>query len=295
MSTILDLKRLLLPAILLSASLLVQSKDATARTLYVNNRVGSDRFNGVAPEAVNRQTGPVATIGRALKLARRSDIISLADTGVPYYESISLVGGRHSGTGERPFMIAGNGATLSGAIAVPETAWQQVGTDFWQLKPYRKGYYQLILDGKAVREVRPQPDENWTEVPKLPEGSWCAFRGAIYYQAERLVEPKSMNFAFAQHGCGITLYAARNVLVDNLRIEHFRVDGVNANDHATDVVLNGVLIVENGRAGLTVAGTSLVAVVGCQIERNRDESILLKEAAALVVQRTQLDAEPTQQ
>ena len=41
------------------------------------------------------------------------DIISLADTGVPYYESISLVGTRHSGTGERPFMILGNGATLS--------------------------------------------------------------------------------------------------------------------------------------------------------------------------------------
>ena len=134
MSTILNFKRVLLPAILLSASLLAHSKDAAARTLYVNNRVGSDRFNGVAPEAVNRQTGPVATIGRALKLAKRSDIISLADTGVPYYESISLVGTRHSGTGERPFMIVGNGATLSGAIAVPETAWQQVGKDLWKLK-----------------------------------------------------------------------------------------------------------------------------------------------------------------
>ncbi|MBC8289872.1 MAG: right-handed parallel beta-helix repeat-containing protein [Planctomycetes bacterium] len=283
-----------LPFLVLASTLLAAVEDAAARTFYVNNRLGSDRFNGVAAEAVNRQTGPVATIGRALKLARSSDIISLADTGIPYYESISLVGVRHSGTAARPFTILGNGASLSGAIRVPETAWQQVGTDLWQLKPYRKGHYQLILDGKAVPEVRPQPDEKWTEVPELPVGSWCAFRGAIHYQAERLIEPESMNFAFAQRTTGITFYGVRNVFVDNLKVEHFRIDGANANDRATDVVLSGVLIVENGRAGLTVAGTSLVAVVGCRIERNRDESILLKEAAALVAQETRLDVPPTQ-
>lgn len=279
---------------LLVATALIQLNEASARTLYVNNRIGSDRFNGVTAEAINRKTGPVASIGRALKLAGPSDIISLADTGVPYYEAISLVGTRHSGTAQKPFTILGNGATLSGAFAVPETAWQQVGTDLWQLKPYRKGHYQLILDGKAVPEVRPQPDEQWTEVPAIPVGSWCAFRGAIYYHAERLVEPESMNFAFAQRMSGITFFSVKNIIVDNLKVEHFRIDGVQASDHATDIVLRGVLIVENGRAGLTVGGTSLVALVGCQIERNRDESILIREAAALVVQDTQIDAEPTQ-
>lgn len=265
-----------------------------AGTIYVNNRIGSDAYNGIRDQAVNEKTGPVKTIRRALKLAGRSDVISLANTGVPYYEAISLVGTRHSGPDNQPFTILGNGATLSGAMAVPETAWQQVGSDLWQLKPYRKGHYQLVLDGKAVPEVKRPPDETWSEVPAMPPGNWCAFKGAIYYQAERLVEPDSLGFGVARHSCGITLYGVNNVIIDNLIVQHFRVDGINVNDHAKDVVLRGVVLKENGRAGLTVAGTSLVAVLESQIERNREHSILLKEAAALVVDRTQLDVEPDQ-
>lgn len=275
--------------------LLSLSEHAQARVIHVNNSVGSDRYNGVFAEAINAETGPVASIGKALRLAGPSDVISIADTGVPYYEALSLVGTRHSGTAQRPFTILGNGATLSGVIAVPETAWQQVGDELWQLKPHRKGLYQLILDSKAVSEVRPAEGQNWTAVPPLPVGTWCAFRGAIYYHAEPRVEPESMNFGIARKSCGITLYGVKNVLVENLKVEHFRVDGVNANDRATDVVLRGVSLVENARSGLTIAGTSLVAVVQCQIERNREYSILLKEAAALVVQETLTDVEPTQE
>jgi hypothetical protein len=277
------------------ASFLIASQRTDAGTIYVNNRLGSDAYNGIQAEAITEQTGPVRTIGRALKLAGRSDVISLANTGVPYYESISLVGSKHSGPAMQPFTILGNGATLSGAMAVPETAWQQVGSDLWRLKPYRKGHYQLILDGKAVSEVKRPAGTTWTEVPEMPPGSWCAFKGAMYFQAERLAEPESMRFGLARHSCGITLYGVNNVVIDNLTIQHFRIDGVNANDHAKDVVLQRVVLTENGRAGLTVAGTSLVAVLQSRIERNREHSILLKEAAALVVVETQLDAEPDQQ
>ena len=103
-----------------------------------------------------------------------------------------------------------------------------------------------------------------------------------------------MRFGIARHSCGITFYGVNNVVVDNLTVQHFRIDGINANDHAKDVVLREVTLIENGRAGLTVSGTSLVALLECRIERNREHSILLKEAAALVVDRTQLDAEPDQ-
>ena len=275
-------------------SFLIPSRRTDAGTIYVNNRLGSDACNGIRAEAITEQTGPVKTIGRALKLAGRSDVISLANTGVPYYESISLVGSKHSGPVQQPFTILGNGATLSGAMAVPETAWQQVGSDLWQLKPYRKGHYQLILDGKAVSEVKRPAGKTWTEVPEMPPVSWCAFKGAMYFQAERLDDPESMRFGLARQACGITFYGVNNVVIDNLTIQHFRIDGVNASDHAKDVVLQNVVLTENGRAGLTVAGTSLVAVLQSRIERNREHSILLKEAAALVIDETILDVEPDQ-
>lgn len=280
--------------VLVVVSVHVASGTTRAATIYVNNRTGSDAYNGIRDEAINEKTGPVKSIRRALKLAGPSAVISVANTGVPYYEAISLVGSKHSGPAQQPFTILGNGATLSGAMAVPETAWQQVGNDLWRLKPYRKGHYQLILDGKAVPELKQAASETWTKVPEVPVGSWCAFKGAIYYHAERLVEPESMRFGIARHSCGITFYGVNNVVVDNLTVQHFRIDGINANDHAKDVVLREVTLIENGRAGLTVAGTSLVALLECRIERNREHSILLKEAAALVVDRTQLDAEPDQ-
>jgi hypothetical protein len=280
--------------VLVVVSVHVASGTTRAATIYVNNRTGSDAYNGIRDEAINEKTGPVKSIRRALKLAGPSDVISLANTGVPYYEAISLVGSKHSGPVQQPFTILGNGATLSGAMAVPETAWQQVGNDLWRLNPYRKGHYQLILDGKAVPELKRAASETWTKVPEVPVGSWCAFKGAIYYHAERQVEPESMRFGIARHSCGITFYGVNNVVVDNLTVQHFRIDGINANDHAKDVVLREVTLIENGRAGLTVSGTSLVALLECRIERNREHSILLKEAAALVVDRTQLDAEPDQ-
>ena len=283
------------PLLILAVSLAGPAADTRAGTLFVNNRMGSDRYNGSTEKAINDSSGPVRTIQRALQLAGTSDIISLANTGVPYYESLTLCGTRHSGTERHPFTIVGNGSVLSGAIAVPETAWQQVGDHLWQLKPYRKGHYQLILNGKAVPELRRKANENRATVPDLPSGTWCAFRGAIYYRSERRTEPESMPFGFAQRGCGMTLYSVRNVLVQNVSIQHFRIDGVNAADQATDVVLTGVHLIENGRSGLAVGGTSLVAVVRGRVRGNRSHSVLLKEAAALVVRESEFDQPPVQQ
>ncbi|MFP6764631.1 MAG: hypothetical protein VB858_13475, partial [Planctomycetaceae bacterium] len=71
------------------------ASDVRAETLYVNNRMGRDHNNGTQEKSVNETTGPVRTIQRALKLAGASDVISIANTGTPYYESITLYGPRH--------------------------------------------------------------------------------------------------------------------------------------------------------------------------------------------------------
>ena len=281
--------------LILSMPLVRPAADTHAATLYVNNRMGSDRHNGSLQKTINEHSGPVRTIQRALQLAGTSDVISLANTGLPYYESITLCGSRHSGTERYPFTILGNGAVLSGAIGIPETAWQQVGDHLWQLKPYRKGHYQLILNGIAAPEIQRPAQDTWSTVPELPAGSWCAFRGAIYYRSANRTEPESMPFSLAQRSCGLTLYSVRNVLVRDLTIQHFRIDGVNAADQATDVVLTDVQLTENGRSGLTVAGTSLVAVVQTAVKGNRKYSVLLKEAAALVAREAEFDLPPVQQ
>ena len=130
----------------------ILSDCCTAGVIYVDNRKGSDALNGAFSNLVDIRSGPVRTICRGLQLAANGDTIVLANNGMLYFESIQLVGNRHSGFGKRMFTIIGNGAIIDGAQRVPPAAWMPVAGDLWKLVPWWKGLYQLILDDRPVTE-----------------------------------------------------------------------------------------------------------------------------------------------
>jgi nitrous oxidase accessory protein NosD len=283
--------RLTLPA--LALALFAAPCSLLAENIFVNNATGLDRNDGSAAETVGTFAGPVRTISRALQLAKPSDAIVLANSGTPYFDEVTIDGRRLSGTEVRPFRIVGNGAVLSGAMTLPPGAWEEVGRDLWRVRPHRKGHYQLLRDGAAVSEVRQGADENWTELPELAENQWCVWKGAIYLHAEHNADPGEQNFGIARGQCGITLHAVRHVRISDLTIQHYRLDGINVHDRASDVTLSNVALVENGRSGLTVTGSSTVRIAGAETRANREHSMLIQEAAAVDVQETVFDAEPT--
>jgi hypothetical protein len=266
---------------------------ADAAVFYVNNRTGADRNDGVVETPLTVLTGPVKSISRALHLASFGDTIIVANTGVPYYDHLTLQGEKHSGNPFRPFRIIGNGATLTGAMVVPQRAWREADRDVWMLIPFRKGHFQLVRDGKALVEVRPAADEKWTSVPDLQVNEWCVWHSAIYYKSERLVEPWTLNMSIARRSCGITVFAAHDIIISDLTIQHYRLDGVNLHDLALDVQLRKLTLRENGRAGFAIGGSSTALVSGSDVERNRDHSVLIQEAAAVAIDDCILDAEPT--
>ncbi|MBI1310852.1 hypothetical protein GC176_06050 [bacterium] len=263
-----------------------------AENIFVNNETGADRNDGSASETIGTFAGPVRTISRALRLASQSDVIVLANTGAPYFDEVTLDGRRASGSAARPFRVEGNGAVLSGAMALPFEAWEEVGSDLWKVTPYRKGHYQLVKDGAAVSELRATEGGVWHELPELNENQWCVWRGVMYFQAEHNADPREQSFGIAQKQCGITLCDVRHVVISNLTIQHFRLDGINVHDRASNVTLRNVTLVENGRAGLTVAGSSRVRVIGAETRANRDFSMLIQEAAGVDVEDAVFDAEP---
>lgn len=268
-------------------------QSAGAAVFYVNNRTGSERNDGLVDKPLNVLTGPVKSISRALQLAESGDTIEVANTGVPYYDNLTLQGTKHSGHADRPFTIVGNGATLTGAMIVPSGAWAEVGRDLWKLVPYRKGYFQLVRDGKALSELRPDSGEEWNSVPKLQTNEWCVWHGAVYYQSERLVSPSTLHMSIARRSCGITIFAARHIVISDLTIQHFRLDGVNLHDLATNVQLRNITLRENGRSGLAIGGSSTAQVILSDIHRNRDHSVLIRETSALAIDDCILDADPT--
>jgi len=283
--------RLTLTALLLA--LFATPGSVFAENIYVNNATGADRNDGSASETVGVFAGPVRTITRALRLAGPSDAIVLANSGTPYFDEVTIDGRRLSGSEARPFRIVGNGAVLSGAMALPAGAWEEVGRDLWRVRPYRKGHYQLVKDGAAVSERRQAAGESWNELPDLDENQWCAWKGAIYLHSEHNVDPNEQNFGIARGQCGITLHSVRHVEIADLTVQHYRLDGINVHDRASNVTLRNVALVENGRAGLTVAGSSTVRVAGAETRANREFSMLVQESAAVDVRETTFDTEPT--
>lgn len=262
-----------------------------AATYYVDNVNGREGNDGLSEAALNALSGPVRSINRALELVQSGDTIILTNTGVPYYESFSLVGRRLGGVSNVPLTILGNGSTLSGLRRLPADGWQTEGGGLWRVSFTRKGFYRLLRDGFRLPEH--QTADGVDPRPTLPPGQWCAYRGSVYYRQEGLNEPGRERFDYAADEMGITLYQVEHVRIVDLNVEHFRVDGINAHNMCRGVVLENVVCRQNGRSGLAVGGTSSVIFRGGRLEQNGRDAALITGKGTLDVQEAELDTEPT--
>lgn len=266
---------------------------ADAKVIYVDNQSGADRADGLVEKPTNEFSGPVRSLRRALLLARPGDVITIANTGVPYFESVSLVGKRLSGTLDQPLKIVGNGAILSGARAIPDGGWQKAGDNLWKVNPFRKGHFLLVLAGQELTEVRPESGGPWRELPPLEVHQWCSFKGQIYYRSAERDEPHNKPFGIAVEECGISVYGTQEVVIEDLTIQHFQLDGIGVPDLAKKIELRNVKLIQNGRAGLRVSGAAVVTLRAATIEKNGRHSILLQGLGSAEVVDSSLDVEPT--
>ncbi len=277
----------ILHATLFSGAIALLSATASAHDVYVDNVAGDDRNDGGSPEATGATAGPVRTLRRGTQLAGPGDTLHIANRGVPYYESMTLAGSKHSGGPNVPFTVQGNGAVLDGSRLVPPEAWTRIGNGLWKFTPWRKGHYLLLLDDKPLPE-HPSPTD-FGGLAKVPAGHWTAWRGSIYFRPEALVEPRELPLAFAADHAGMTLYAVRYVHVVDLIVRHFRLDGVNAHDLSREVQFDNVVSTANGRSGLSVGGSSVVEFREGDLRGNRGPSVRTEELGAADVQESKLD------
>lgn len=278
-------------AVLMLGWLLVLCGAVRGGTIYVDSRQGNDRYDGRHATVTGFDSGPVRTLAAALRLVDSGDSIELANNGTPYYGSLTLYGARHSGTFNRPFEIRGNGATLSGAKPVGLGCWRRATDDLWRVTPIGKTYFQLVSNGKAVPEVA--SDRSTAAMPMVAEGEWCAWRGAVYYHAQTGVDPDRLGLSLSDANVGITLVDVENVVIRDLTLQHFRIDGINAHDRCRRIELVNITLEENGRTGLAVGGTSRVVVKGSKIARNREASVLITELGEARLEATETDVAPT--
>jgi len=243
---------------------------AVADTYYVNNQTGSDFNTGTVETGQGDDVGPLKSIAASLKRANRGDVIVLANTGQAYKECITLQGARHSGTSFDAFTIEGNGATLDGTEVVPPTDWEYVGEEVFRFRPERGGTQRLFLDGDlATQMFRYNGRYNGRYISSMMKPKqWCACNGNIQFAVEKDKHPTSYELRYAKHPVGITLYDVERVVIRDLTVKGFKLDGINAHDNAMDCVLAEINAVANGRSGISIGGASRVHVVDCLARDN---------------------------
>ena len=261
-------------ALLLSAALCVALfvSTATARDIFVNNLAGDDTFGGEQPETTIDRGGPVRTINKALRLVEQADTLVIANTGVPYFESIGLVGSSHSGFSHKPFVIEGNGAVIDGSAPVPPQAWEHYEGAVFRFRPVRLGHQQMFIDNRPATRV--VTSKMAGSPPKLEPLEWCLHGGHIYFCVEKTKLPDDYPLTCAEKRTGITLFHVEHVLITDLVVQGFQLDGINAHNSARNVIIGRVTCRGNGRAGLVVGGASQVNLDASLIGNNGTAQLL---------------------
>lgn len=229
-----------------------------ARDLFVNNQTGNDDLSGLAAEP-SGANGPVVSICKALSLAAPGDRVVLANTGEPYREQVSIFGCDLYGYEDRPFTLSGNGAVLDGTVIAADGAWRHVEGDVFAMRPRRLAYQQLFKGGQPLGRVRLAGLDGAESA--LQPLQWAYLDGRMLLRVEPNRLPIAYDLRHAGLQTGITLYNTQNVVIEDLVIQGFQQDGVNAHELVRGCVLRRVECRANGRSGLSVGGVSRVRVI----------------------------------
>jgi hypothetical protein len=248
-----------------TVAFLCLASSAVARDIFVDNVNGDDGRDGATPVIAGRAGGPCRTIRRALQMAVNGDRIVLAKNAEPYRESVTLQASRHSGLPTQPFVIEGNGAVLDGTRPVPASAWKHVRDGVFRYRPPKMSYQVLYLDGKPARRVAISPGGG---LPELAPLQWCLYQRYLYFRTESNRLPGHYDLTHTGLPVGLTLYEVRHVVVNDLVVQGFQMDGVNAHDSVFDASLVGLTCRGNGRSGISIGGASRVELVACLVGDN---------------------------
>lgn len=256
------------------------STSAAAKDIQVDNVRGDDTRDGGTGRVPEAATGPVRTIARALQLAIAGDRIVLTKSDRPYRESLTLQGPRHSGSDLLPFEIDGQGAILDGTCPVAEGVWQFVERDIFRMEPPSRTTGLLMVDGLPANGAANPDRLSWK---LLEPGQAVLTDGAVWFRVEPNRIPANYELRWTVGRVGLTLYDVRNVVIRDLVVQGFALDGINLHDRATGITLEGLTLRGNGRSGLHVGGACRATLAASLAGNNGRAQVHLEGAARLQV------------
>jgi parallel beta helix pectate lyase-like protein len=268
------------------AFVLLASSSSCAVDIFVNNLLGDDRRGGKSAVVAGEGSGPCRSIAKALRIAQPGDRIIIANTSQPYRESLTLQGPRHSGSDRFPTMIVGNGAMLDGTMSLVDAQWEFAGSNTFRTRPAHMSLQQLFLDDQPLARRQPAAGQ----FPALQLREWCLFEGWIYFRVDGGKLPDAYSLSCCGEQAGITLYDVHDVVIQDLSIRGFWLDGINCHDNVRDTALVRVNAHDNGRSGFSVGGASRVRIDSCTAAGNGAAQVRTEGYCVVQVHGNQLDS-----
>ncbi len=215
---------------------------ANAGTWHVNNLAGSDDNVGSNEKQAFR------TLARAVKAAKTSDTISLANTGEAYREPLVL--SHLGGTPSQPLIIEGNGAVISGLREIESGRWQKKGEVYEIIGPQPYGFPMLIIDG-----ARSAPSK--AEALQAGQWSWTRIEGdkkngTLRFRPEVGKTPADYKLEGTFEISGLRVASSSYFVIKNLICEYHSNDGFNIHGDCRSAVFENIEGRFNGDDGFSI-------------------------------------------
>ncbi|MFD1631178.1 right-handed parallel beta-helix repeat-containing protein [Pseudopedobacter beijingensis] len=249
-------------------------------TLYVNNLIGNDKFNGLS-QSVNGDTGPLKSIQKALDLVKSSGRIEIINTGTPYLAGNKVKTG---GTYDAPLIIEGNGSEINGLGIINPKEWKLIDNriysrSFWPMSNSLKSNknYDYWIGIPTVWWINGKPGINCktkTELENTPEGFWWnKAEKTVWFHLPENKTFESMEIKMPQSGIsagtGLNIGGTiKNVIIQNLRSRYSFNDGFSAHGEVENITFRNCISTDNCGQGFSMHGNTKVLIEDSYAARN---------------------------
>lgn len=243
----------------------------SAATYYVDNVKGNDSNDG-------SKERPVASIEKGLSLLKKSDRLEVApNNGKPYRRPYPGTYGKsyevlHGGTADKPMVINGNGAVISGLSEIPLKTWKKTDDGlykmpFWPMSNMYRIYKQQdywLPDAKIffVNGERTTNCLSMAELKKTPNAFWWSRKEkSLYYNP-----PAGKTVADVK--IELPSNSGFYVMADHTRVENFTMilsfnDGFDTNRHPRNVIFRNCAAIDNCGQAFSCHDTGVVYYEDC--------------------------------
>jgi len=260
---------------------------SAATPIYVDNRAGSDSYNGRTPSHQGPSLGPVRSIQTALRRVSPGGTIILLPTNAPYTEDFTI--NKTLGSPKYPLVIEGNGVEFVGYQPINVEAWHHEESGVYRLidpNPLAVLLYSQgnLLTPALVRES--------TERPFLENGEWTQWKGSVYFRPGLKQPIESYELSKTIKPAAITIDRASHVIIRNFRMRGYGLDAIQVRGPAKGVRIEGCEIAETVRAGVSAFTNVDLEVKGCRIAATGTSGVVVDNFVRLGLESVTIEESP---